>query len=54
MLGLVREERKLAFSAEKNLRLCRVDAFENPQFTGEPDIQFSDPTHRVGLQALNV
>ena len=38
--------------AEKNLRLCRYGAFENPQCTWAPHDRVSDPTtHSVGLRA---
>src|SRR6266849_8554575 len=33
----------------KNLRLCRLDAFENPQFTWVPQARVLDPTSWGGL-----
>lgn len=36
---------------KKILRLCRVDAFENPQFTWVPQARVSDPIARMGLRA---
>src|SRR5438105_4591241 len=34
---------------KKNLRLCRLDAFENPQCRWVPQTRFSDPTQCGGL-----
>ena len=40
--------------AAKNLHLCRVDAFENPQCKWVPHARITDPTTKVGLHAPDI